>query len=207
MMQDYPKLLSDGAKVGFTVLERKAVREYSPVKNATADAVLKIAAGLEGACAATGEADAYAFDCDLLSVGGMVIGDAIEREFLGVPIALRPAACLTPHFGLTEDDFERCVRGGSLGSGATLVVEGPGAVVLDNVTVKPGAALRVTTGEGTNLVIKDLVVENRGNAFVALTEAELADESVPEATRIRGFRVEKREETHLVFELPGDFTA
>jgi len=207
MMQDYPKLLSSAAKVGFTVLERAAVREYSPVKNATREAVAKIAAGLDGACAATGEADAYAFNCDLLSVGGMAIGDAEPRDFLGVPVALRPAACLTPYFGLVEADFRARVKGGALGAGAALVIEGPGNVVLDNVTVKPGAALRITTGPGTNLVVKDLVVDNKGQRFVPLTDAELADAAVPEATRIRGFRVEKREETHFVFELPGDFTA
>ncbi|KAH8051841.1 hypothetical protein JL721_11066 [Aureococcus anophagefferens] len=107
MMQDYPKLLSSNAKVG--------------------------SAGLAGACPATGEADLYAFNCDLLSVGGMDVAPAERRTFLDVPVDLRPRACLSPFFGLTEDDFERCVRGGSLGVGASLVVEGRGSVVLEDV--------------------------------------------------------------------------
>ncbi|KAH8059256.1 hypothetical protein JL721_9352 [Aureococcus anophagefferens] len=135
MMQDYPKLLSSNAKVGFTVLERAAVREYSPVKNATADGAAKVRAGLAGACPATGEADLYAFNCDLLSVGGMDVAPAERRTFLDVPVDLRPRVCLSPFFGLTEDDFERCVRGGSLGKGASLVVEGRGSVVLEDVHV------------------------------------------------------------------------
>ena len=54
MMQDYPKLLSDGAKVGFTVLERKAVREAAQqgedkrtIKSVYADWKKKEAASLK----------------------------------------------------------------------------------------------------------------------------------------------------------------
>ena len=205
MMQDYPKLLSSNAKVGFTVLERAAVREYSPVKNATADGAAKVRAGLAGACPATGEADLYAFNCDLLSVGGMDVAPAERRTFLGVPVDLRPRACLSPFFGLTEDDFERCVRGGSLGAGSSLVVEGRGSVVLEDVHVRAGSALRVTTGPGTKLVVRGLVVDNAGGSLVALTDAELADPAVPEAVRIRGFKYVLREERHLDFREAGDF--
>ncbi|KAK7239621.1 synapse-associated protein [Aureococcus anophagefferens] len=76
MMQDYPKLLSSNAKVGFTVLERAAVRGVLARENATADGAAKVRAGLAGACPATGEADLYAFNCDLLSVGGMDVAPA-----------------------------------------------------------------------------------------------------------------------------------
>ncbi|KAH8092326.1 hypothetical protein JL720_5295 [Aureococcus anophagefferens] len=200
---DYPKLLSSNAKVGFTVLERAAVREYSPVKNATADGAAKVRAGLAGACPATGEADLYAFNCDLLSVGGMDVAPA--ADVLDVPVDLRPRVCLSPFFGLTEDDFERCVRGGSLGKGASLVVEGRGSVVLEDVHVRAGSALRVTTGPGTNLVVRGLVVDNAGGSLVALTDAELADAAVPEAVRIRGFKYVPREERHLDFREAGDF--
>ena len=205
MMQDYPKLLSSNAKVGFTVLERAAVREYSPVKNATADGAAKVRAGLAGACPATGEADLYAFNCDLLSVGGMDVAPAERRTFLDVPVDLRPRVCLSPFFGLTEDDFETCVRGGSLGAAASLVVEGRGSVVLEDVHVRAGSALRVTTGPGTKLVVRGLVVDNAGGGLVALTDAELADAAVPEAVRIRGFKYVPREERHLDFREAGDF--
>ena len=206
MMQDYPKLLSSNAKVGFTVLDRRAVREYSPVKNATADAVAKVRAGLAGACPATGEADLYAFNCDLLSVGGMAIADGTPQTFLDIPVSLKPRACLSPFFATTEDDFERRVVGGSLGRDATLVIEGPGDVVLENVVVRDGAALRITTGSPqTKLAVKNLVVDNRGYDLAPLSPAELADPAVPEAVRIRGFKVTRVEERHLDFPDPGDF--
>ena len=48
MMQDYPLLLTPGARVGFCVLKRDALREYSPVKNATADGAAKVSRGPSG---------------------------------------------------------------------------------------------------------------------------------------------------------------
>jgi hypothetical protein len=135
----------------------------------------------------------------------MDVAPAERRTFLGVPVDLRPRVCLSPFFGLTEDDFEKCVRGGSLGAGAALVVEGRGSVVLEDVHVRAGSALRVTTGPGTTLVVRGLVVDNAGGSLVALTDAELADAAVPEAVRIRGFKYVLREERHLDFQEAGDF--
>ncbi|KAJ1636236.1 UDP-N-acetylhexosamine pyrophosphorylase, partial [Pavlovales sp. CCMP2436] len=57
MMQDYPKLLGIGARVGFTQLDRWIC--FSPVKNAVADAAFKAAKKSLPECAASGEADMY----------------------------------------------------------------------------------------------------------------------------------------------------
>ena len=105
----------------------------------------------------------------------MDVAPAERRTFLDVPVDLRPRACLSPFFGLTEDDFERCVRGGSLGAAASLVVEGRGSVVLEDVHVRAGSALRVTTGPGTKLVVRGLVVDNAGGSLVESSVSGLAD--------------------------------
>jgi len=89
MMQDYPLLLTPGARVGFCVLKRDALREYSPVKNATADGAAKVRQGLAGACAATGESDVYALSCDLLKAAGVAVGAPERRTFADVPARLR----------------------------------------------------------------------------------------------------------------------
>ena len=77
--------------------------------------------------------------------------------------------------------------------------------MLEDVHVRAGSALRVTTGPGTKLVVRGLVVDNAGGSLVALTDAELADAAVPEAVRIRGFKYVLREERHLDFREAGDF--
>eukprot|EP01045_Picozoa_sp_COSAG04_P016131 COSAG04_NODE_1323_length_7222_cov_14.445178_3_plen_614_part_00 len=69
MMQDFPRLYKGAEKVGFTSLNRPAVRQYSPVKNNVGDAAKKQASGLEPACAAAGEFDVYRFNCDYLLRG------------------------------------------------------------------------------------------------------------------------------------------
>ena len=54
MMQDFPKLLPSDANIGFSTFDKFF---YSPVKNNAADAAKKVAAGMDGACAASGEAE------------------------------------------------------------------------------------------------------------------------------------------------------
>lgn len=62
MMQDFPKSLPEGARVGFTVVNQ-GWAAYSPVKNSPADAAAKAAAGNPSHSATTGELDAYETNC------------------------------------------------------------------------------------------------------------------------------------------------
>ena len=81
------------------------------------------------------------------------------------------------------------VFGGSLGSGATLIVNGDD-IVLDNVTVGPDNTLIVKADVGCQVVLKDQVFDNSGKwELVALTEHE--KQSFPEESLIRGFKVVK----------------
>eukprot|EP01052_Picozoa_sp_SAG31_P018416 SAG31_NODE_1304_length_8894_cov_22.532689_2_plen_352_part_00 len=70
MMQDFPKLLAPTAAVGFCMF---AESFYSPVKNNPSDASKKVAAGLHGACPATGEADLYRYASELLKLEAPVL--------------------------------------------------------------------------------------------------------------------------------------
>eukprot|EP01048_Picozoa_sp_COSAG05_P007983 COSAG05_NODE_586_length_8516_cov_12.928122_3_plen_236_part_00 len=135
MMQDFPRLYSKGEKLGFTSLNRKFVRQYSPVKNNVKDAAVKQASGLEPACAAAGEMDVYKFNCDYLGCNGtgMAIGAPLEAEFLGIKVAIPPAVSVSPGFLL---GVEGKVSGGSLATGSTLIIEGEGDITLKNVTVR-----------------------------------------------------------------------
>ena len=56
MMQDHPKVLLPGARVGFVQLPDWT---YSPVKNSLAEAVKKAQAGVAPRCASEGEVEVY----------------------------------------------------------------------------------------------------------------------------------------------------
>ena len=78
-----------------------------------------------------------------------------------------------------------------------MVVEGEGSVELEDVVVEEGSALRISTSAGVVLRVLGLKVANAGYRIEApgVTKAEV----------IRGFRIVKRDETHLKFEEPGSY--
>ena len=78
-----------------------------------------------------------------------------------------------------------------------MIVEGEGSVELEDVVVEEGSALRISTSAGVVLRVLGLNVANDGYRVEApgVTKAEV----------IRGFRIVKRDETHLKFEEPGSY--
>ena len=108
-----------------------------------------------------------------------------------------PRIVLSPSFALIEDDIISKVKGVTVHKGATLVVEGEGSVELEDVVVEEGSALRISTVRGVELRVLGLRVANDGYRIEApgVTKAEV----------IRGFRIVRRDETHLKFEEPGSY--
>ena len=198
MMQDFPRLYSRAEKVGFTSLNRTFVRQYSPVKNNVKDAKTKQQAGLEPACASAGEIDVYKFNADLLSCGGtgMTIGAPVATEFLGIQLAIPPAAVLSPSFAL---GCRAKVIGGSLASGSSIILDGAD-ITLKNVHVDGCLIVKAAPGEA--ITLENLTVKNAGCQFVKLSEEELA--AAPEPIAIRGFRVVQKEAK--TYQRPGTYT-
>ena len=108
-----------------------------------------------------------------------------------------PRIVLSPSFALIEDDIISKVTGVTVHKGATLIVEGEGSVELEDVVVEEGSALRISTVKGVALRVLGLTVKNDGYRVEApgVTKAEV----------IRGFRIVRRDETHLKFEEPGSY--
>ena len=104
---------------------------------------------------------------------------------------------LSPSFALIEDDILKAAKGVTVHKGATLVIEGEGSVELEDVVVEEGSALRISTSAGVVLRVLGLNVANDGYRIEApgVTKAEV----------IRGFRIVRRDETHLRFEEPGSY--
>lgn len=177
MMQDFPRTpYMKGKKVGFTSVDRKYVRQYSPVKNNVDDAAIKQASGLDPACACAGEMDVYRFFCDYLNANGkgMSLPEPTKRTFTGIVCEVPPMAVLHPSFVLQAPTS---VVGGSLSAKSTLIVEGTGKLTLENVVVD--GALVITVAEGANVTLKDLKVDNAGWAWPAVATADLLLHSPP----------------------------
>ena len=108
-----------------------------------------------------------------------------------------PRIVLSPSFALIEDDVVKAVKGVTVHKGATLIVEGEGSVELEDVVVEEGSALRISTSAGVVLRVLGLRVANDGYRIEAPGETP--------AEVIRGFRIVRRDETHLKFEEPGSY--
>ena len=160
------------ANIGFSTFDKFF---YSPVKNNPADAAKKVAAGMDGACAASGEADVYAFSARLLGLEGRGADgaavppcacgslDGPSGVYLGVPAALSPTLVLSPAFAVTTSEAASKVRGGSISARSSLVIEGED-IVLEELELD--GALVVRAVEGAVVRAKGLRVSNAGWAFV-----------------------------------------
>ncbi|GAB4817370.1 hypothetical protein N2152v2_004416 [Parachlorella kessleri] len=201
MMQDYPKTLPDGARVGFTVVNQ-VWAAYSPVKNSPADARAKGANGDPSHSAASGELDIYKANCQMLRMLGAKVADPQPVDFLGLPhLELWPRVAWSPLFACTFDDLQAKVEGPnvSIGSDAALVIQAP-EVSLRGLDLRRGA-LVIKAPAGADVVVSGLSVDNAGWRWEALQEGEQA----PEEERIRGFRVVKDEQELVEFTEPGSY--
>jgi UDP-sugar pyrophosphorylase len=201
MMQDHPKVLGAGARVGFTQFDDWT---YSPVKNSVEEGRAKLAQGAPGRTAAEGELELYTAGARMLRAAGCALPPPAERSLavfgfaLAAPAIVVLGAAFAPSFSALRARFPApaAVR---IAPTAALVLEGDisvEALDLDGALViraAPGAHVRVARAR----------VRNAGWAIVPLSEAEAAAAS--EAARIRGFRIEKRDTRELLFDAPGEY--
>lgn len=187
MMQDLPKGLPEGCRVGFTVVNQLWAA-YSPVKNSPADAAAKAAGGNPSHSATTGELDCYEASCRMLRMlGADVAQPTPELIFNGIGgLALWPRVAWSPLFASTFDDLEAKINMARLHVGAdtALVISAPDARI-EGLDLRRGAA--VVEGPGP-VRVTGAVVDNGGWAWVPLDP----DAGAPEEEYIRGFKVERR---------------
>ncbi|KAJ1410383.1 udp-n-acetylglucosamine diphosphorylase, partial [Ochromonadaceae sp. CCMP2298] len=151
MMQDYPKLLKAGARVGFTSMPDWIC--YSPCKNNSADAAASVAAGIPAASPYTAECDQYFVFAELLRRMGAKIGIPAPLTVLGITARAAPRIVLHPGFAMyaheIEEKFpnpERVV----LTANSTLVVEG--GVVVQSLYLD--GSLKVTAAHGSAIIVR-----------------------------------------------------
>jgi len=202
MMQDYPKALPQGSKVGFTTVNQ-VWASYSPVKNSPADAVAKFKEGNPTHSATTGELDIYQANCRILELlAGIKLPAPEKLTFNGMAVEALPRVVLSPSFAPTLADVKAKVKAGSiiLSPGSVLVLDGADIRVEGPLQVQ--GALVVRAAPGAKVVVGPLKVQNAGWAWQALKDGEESKEE----EKIRGFRVVKTETRSIVYDKPGTYT-
>eukprot|EP00466_Bigelowiella_natans_P009006 jgi/Bigna1/37853/e_gw1.22.10.1 len=161
MMQDYPKLLSSEAKVGFISLEREVC--FSAVKNNAVDALgkQKKTGFPESAC--SGEADAYKINRRYLSLAGASVDvEGKDAEFNRIKTKVGAKLVFQPSFACTlaelKSKFPKPEQV-KIGNDATIVLEGAG-VTVESLEMQKGF-LSITAcpvgASSTNSIFRDFV--------------------------------------------------
>lgn len=201
MMQDYPKLLGSGQKVGFTQFARWC--SFSAVKNALADGADKQKAGNAPEVASTGEQDMYAYSATLLQSVGAQLESSKDEVYGGVKVNFPARVIFEPAVGTTTAELRDKLPGKDkikISARSTLVVDGEnvsiGALQLDG-------ALIVHAVAGAKVRVDGLTVSNAGWSFRALSAAELA--SVDQKYAMRGYVLDRAEQAYFVFDKPGEY--
>ena len=199
MMQDWPKLLSADAKVGFSEFQRWT--SFSAVKNAVADAAQKQKDGNAPESGASGEADLYAWSARVLNEAGANVEDPETRTYKSVQVKEGAKVVLTPAFGVTQEEIHGRVRGGDkvrIHKDATVVLDG--AVTLTAVDVHGTLVVRAV--EGAEVDVNGLVVNNSGWSFEEIQDEKAVDQKYA----VRGYTLKKAGGEEYVFEKPGKYT-
>lgn len=206
MMQDYPKLLESGSKVGFTQLERWI--SFSAVKNNVVDAAKKAQSTGFPESASSGESDIYYFNRRVaVSAGVHIQPDGVAQDFAGIPVQMGARLVFSPFFGLSIKDIqsrfktEEKKNNINISNQSTLVIDGQGQVTFENLDLD--GALVIKTVAGANVHVKKLRVHNAGWHF---SPVQQDDASVAEKYKIRGYKLEQKEQRELVFNQAGEFT-
>eukprot|EP00611_Tribonema_gayanum_P018479 TRINITY_DN3160_c0_g3_i1.p1 TRINITY_DN3160_c0_g3~~TRINITY_DN3160_c0_g3_i1.p1 ORF type:complete len:220 (+),score=75.27 TRINITY_DN3160_c0_g3_i1:461-1120(+) len=192
MMQDYPKLLSPEAKVGFTSMAPWLC--FSPVKNSLGDAQAAQAKGTPPASASSGEADQYHLWAELLRTLGCAVESGPVQEYEGIEVSLSPRVVVQPGIAVTLQELKSLVPSPAdvkISADSTLLVLGSGTVVIDKLDLDGTLILQAAAGE--TLHVKRLTVKNSGWHCQALT-AEERSGSAAETLRMRGYRLAKGEQ-------------
>jgi UDP-sugar pyrophosphorylase len=188
MMQDYPKLLGSEVPVGCTQFERWNC--FSAVKNNVQDAVAKQASTGFGECGASGEADIYWANRNVLKKAGCTIDlDGKEATYEGIKVKEGAHVVLAPSFACTMAEANSKINGAgvSVSDKSTLVLGGAGITLTG---LELDGALIVNCAPGAKVEVKDSKVCNKGFSFVPIDDKT----GVAEQYLIRGYTLATDEE-------------
>jgi UDP-sugar pyrophosphorylase len=202
MMQDLPKLFGPDEKVGVSVFDRTWA--FSANKNNIVDAAAKYESGGVPESSATAENDFYLAGRTRLESAGCSMVPAGEQLILGVPFTKGPKVLLRPSFAMTLAEVRDKISGCRLSGEAALIVDGRD-ITLEGVELSGSSGLIIKACDGAKVTVKG-AFSNAGFELVELSDAEMADDSIPEYLKIRGYRFENRGAAVYEFNEPGEYT-
>ena len=178
MMQEFPKLFEQGAKVGFTRCDRWLC--FSAVKNNLVDAASKCKQGLPGESSSTCEADFFYANIQFLKKCNVEVEMPEKEEledFAGVKIPLYPKVILLPSFYVTISELRKKITGKwKISKKSTLILEGKDTVVKD---LNLDGSIWIKKSEDK--------VEAIGKNYVTFVKLEEKSEE-PDFLKIRGYK-------------------
>jgi UDP-sugar pyrophosphorylase len=207
MMQDYPKLLESGAKVGFTLAP--AWFCYSPCKNNSTDAAASVKSGVPASAAITAESDQYNIHAEYLRRLGCNVGYGYMHSFLGLSASLSPRIIFDPSFAIFPSDVQTKFPFPNkvfISGESTLIVVGD--VVINSLRLD--GSLKLVAEPGTKLIVwagGSVKVTNKGHIVRPVSRTEDSEASIfsdsshyrdgtvnAEVDNMRGYRIVAVEE-------------
>lgn len=184
MMQDYPKLLHSSVTVGCTQFERWTC--FSAVKNNISDAIGKQVTTGFAESGATGEADVYWANRNILAMCGANIDvEGKEQTYSKIKVKEGARVVLSPSFACTQQEAKAKIGVNVTVSGtSSLVVNGKG-IKLSSLTLD--GALEIHCADGATVSVSG-TVSNQGYSFVPTDGKTVSEEFM-----IRGYTLEKKE--------------
>ncbi|XP_077236450.1 UDP-sugar pyrophosphorylase-like isoform X1 [Tasmannia lanceolata] len=196
MMQDYPKTLPPSARVGFTVMDIWLA--YAPVKNNPEDAA-KVPKGNPYHSATSGEMAIYRANSLIFRKVGVQVADPVRQVFNGQEVEVWPRIAWNPKWAMTFSDVKRKVGGScSISQRSTMVVKGRN-VSFEGLSLD--GALVINLVEDAEVKVSGCV-QNKG---WTLEPVDYKDSSYSEEVRMRGFRIEKADQSEMNYPEPGKF--
>jgi UDP-sugar pyrophosphorylase len=184
MMQDFPKLLPNSAKVGFSCYERWF--SFSAVKNNIVDGAVKHRQGLAPETASSGEFDLFDSNIRLLQLCGVLVeqtDDGDIRDFQGIKIKEGAKVLLRPSFGVTLRELQSKVSGACrVTKRSTLVLSGERTELRDLML----DSTLVVTGEGE--LVEGEYVDKKYVEYKNIDPRVDDVEGMPEVIKIRGYK-------------------
>ena len=205
MMQDYPKELEASARVGFTGSPGWSC--YSPVKNSTNDAAVSVANGVPAGCAMTGESDHYLYWVHLLNRMGASVAIGPSMTVCGITCSLSPQLVFDPSFAVFPMEVPQrfpAPENIRISSRSSLVIRGN--VIVESLCLDGALVLCNLSNTHTLVIRGDVNTPIINDGYEICTIDPTRVDSYPEATRMRGYKVQKREhfEVHMTADATRD---
>jgi UDP-sugar pyrophosphorylase len=194
MMQDFPTVLTgeDADRVGFTSISADMC--FSPVKNATNDAVALQAKGTQPGCAASGEADQYGACRNILRSIGVNVVDSEPQTFKGVSVVFGPEIVIAPGSMCCPGEYKEVFptpEKVNISARSSLIIKGTGKLTIESLNLD--GALVLDCEEGAEAVVHDLNVKNAGWV------REAVEDTGDEVIDMRGYRLVKLKTAEITY--------